>query len=63
MSFAAVITCDCGPECDAVAIVDFVHTDSEARIALHRKGWDCDTVRGGTTVDAAPGHELPRGVS
>ena len=59
MSFAAVITCNCGPECDAVAIVDNVHTDYEARVVTHRRGWDCDTV-GGNTLDVAPGHHLGR---
>jgi hypothetical protein len=61
MSFAAIITCNCSPECDAVAIVDEVHTDTEARRVLQDRGWDRDTVDG-TTVDAAPGHTL-RGVA
>jgi hypothetical protein len=58
MSSCVVITCDCTPKCDEVAIVDGVHTDNEARIVLDRKGWSVDTLPGGDTVDAAPGHTL-----
>ncbi|MDF3046717.1 MAG: hypothetical protein K0R30_2945 [Ornithinibacter sp.] len=51
------LTCNCCEDCDAVTLVDDAHTDTEARIAAHRRGWDCDTV-GGNTVDLAPGHTL-----
>lgn len=57
MSSFIGLQCNCSPECDAVAIVDEVHTDTEARVVLHRRGWDCDTV-GGNTFDTAPGHVL-----
>lgn len=51
------LTCNCGAaDCDDVILVDDAHSDTEARIAAYRKGWDCDTLPGGTTVDFAPGH-------
>lgn len=60
MSACVAITCDCQPNCGETEIVDHVYTMSEARVVTHGRGWDCDTLPGGRTVDVAPGHHMER---
>lgn len=60
MTTCFAITCDCHPDCGETTIVDEGYTKTDARIVAHGRGWDCDTLPGGTTVDVAPGHRLER---
>lgn len=60
MTFTGYLSCNCGaPDCDAVTIVDEIHTDEQARRVAQDRGWDRDVI-GGDTVDVAPGHRLER---
>ena len=60
MSFIGYLSCSCGAaDCDAVTLVDDIHTDEQARRVAQDRGWTRDVI-GGNTIDLAPGHTWER---
>lgn len=60
MSFSGYLSCNCGAaDCDAVTIVDEIHSEDQARRVAQDRGWDRDVVAG-NTLDFAPGHTWER---